>query len=32
METMRHVPTGASAEPLPGFPRRKATAPQAVKA
>lgn len=22
METMRHIPTGASAEPLPGFPRR----------
>ena len=23
METMRHVPTGASADPLPGFPRVK---------
>lgn len=22
METMRHIPTGASADPLPGFPRR----------
>jgi 2-methyl-3-hydroxypyridine 5-carboxylic acid dioxygenase len=26
METMRHVPTGASADPLPGFPRRKSGA------
>lgn len=32
METMRHVPTGASADPLPGFPRRMATAPQTAKA
>ncbi len=31
METMRHIPTGASTDPLPGFPRRKATAPQAIK-
>lgn len=23
METMRHIPTGASADPLPGFPRRR---------
>jgi len=27
METMRHIPTGASADPLPGFPRRMATVP-----
>lgn len=26
METMRHIPTGASADPLPGFPRRRAAA------
>jgi hypothetical protein len=26
METMRHIPTGASADPLPGFPRRMTTA------
>jgi len=32
METMRHIPTGASADPLPGFPRRKATVPEAAKA
>jgi 2-methyl-3-hydroxypyridine 5-carboxylic acid dioxygenase len=25
METMRHIPTGASADPLPGFPRRSVT-------
>jgi 2-methyl-3-hydroxypyridine 5-carboxylic acid dioxygenase len=32
METMRHIPTGASADPLPGFPRREALAPEAAKA
>ena len=31
METMRHIPTGASADPLPGFPRRNATGTQAAK-
>jgi 2-methyl-3-hydroxypyridine 5-carboxylic acid dioxygenase len=31
METMRHIPTGASADPLPGFPRRMSTAPEAAK-
>jgi hypothetical protein len=32
METMRHIPTGASADPLPGFPRRTAPLPPATRA